>query len=92
MAAVTPAGTGVTSNAPADPCGDQVPMIYRAVIKLGSMTKPQRRELSRWLTANCGRPDRNHGFWWSDEGPGSGELTISFVLPEKFVEFSLRWC
>ena len=91
MASVTPAGTGITNSTVENPCGDQV-SIYRAVIRVSSMTKPQRRELSRWLTANCGRPDRNHGFWWSDEGPGTGELTISFILPERFVEFSLRWC
>ena len=87
----TPAGTGIGNTATQNPCGDQFG-IYRAVIRLGNMTKQQRREMNRWLGANCGRPDRTRGFWWTDEGPGTGETTISFALPDRFVELSLRWC
>jgi hypothetical protein len=91
MAKLTPAGTGIDNTATQNPCGDQV-SIYRAVIRMSSLSKPQRREITDWLVKHCGKPDRNRGFWWTDEGPGPGETTISFALADRFVEFSLRWC
>ena len=68
------------------------PEIYRAVIRTSTLTRARRRELSRWLSDNCGRPCRDTGFWWSEDGPNAGDITISFVLPEKFTEFWMRWC
>lgn len=66
-------------------------MTYQARLPLASLGRARRRELAAWLGHHCGRPDRQRGFWWSDEDTASRELVITFVLPEHFFEFSMRW-
>ena len=72
---------------PENPCGDQVPEILRVRLDQRHQSRQARRELSRWLVDNCGRPDQRRGFWWTEE---SGQV-VCFALPEHFMEFSLRW-
>lgn len=78
---MTAAGTG------SDPCGDQVPTILRARLDHLRLDRASRRQLSQWLVHHCGRPDRVRGFWWTEE---EGRV-VCFVIPEHFMEFSLRW-
>lgn len=73
-----------------DPCGDQVE-VYRVIINRTKLNRAIMREMNHWLVTNCGRPSRDHGFWWVEHGPGPGEDTVCFVLRDRFVEFSLRW-
>lgn len=67
---------------------EEPPDILRVTIPSEHLTKQGRRDLSRWLVANCGRPDRRDGFWWTEEG---GRV-ICFAVPQHFVLFQLTWC
>ena len=67
------------------------PQHHHARIRLDRLGRARRRELAAWLRHHCGRPDRLRGFWWSDEDPASKELVVTFILPEHFFEFSMRW-
>jgi hypothetical protein len=69
---------------------DTVPVPSTVEVDFGEMTKARRRELVAWLTHHCGRPDRNKGFWWSDE-ISHNRYRITFMLDDHRVLFQLTW-
>ena len=46
--------------------------------------------MAAWLKENLGPPNRNGGFWWTDEKDGF--LLVWFRHDEAFVDFSLKYC
>ena len=61
-----------------------------ARVELSKLMKKQRKEMAAWLKENLGPPNRNGGFWWTDEKDGF--LLEWFRHDEAVVDFSLKYC